>query len=265
MKLKFLGTGGLLGSPVWNCDCETCTSDNPKNKRFRSALFIDANGKNIIIDCGPDFSHQLINNKIRRIDLGLITHAHGDHTGDIAQYTVAKNCTIEAPEDVFNDLFGKIDNKEWLIKRNPGLVLQNFAPKIINGVSIDTVKLEHQKDTQQTPAPCYGYLFNDGKVSFAYCSDYNKILEPEKVKGLDLLISDASGWENDGRGHVGVDGSIEVFKELKPKKMLLTHLPHRIEYNKLVNYLEPHKGIEPAYDGMEIDFEVYDFGGRDRI
>ena len=259
MKLKFLGTSSVLGSPVWNCSCPTCTSSNPKNTRKRSSLLVQIGDKNVIVDCGPDFSSQLRENGIRKIHCVVVTHAHGDHTNGMEQLSAAEDCLLLAPSDVWNEFFySKTVSRAWFEKRNSsGLVLKDFTPFKINNISIDSIKLEHQKDALPEITPCYGYLFKSDKSSFAYCSDYNKILEPQKVQNLDLLISDASGWENDGRGHVGVKGAIEVFEQFQPKKMLLTHIPHRVEHEKLVKFLKDneYKNIQPAFDGMEVELK----------
>ena len=47
-----------------------------------------------------------------------------------------------------------------------------------------------------------------------------------------------NGFENIGRGHVGVKGSVEVYKELKPKKMILTHINHTTEHNDMQEYVK---------------------------
>ena len=54
MKLTILGSGTSTGVPVIGCKCDICTSTNPKNKRTRSALLIEHEGKNILIDTDTD-------------------------------------------------------------------------------------------------------------------------------------------------------------------------------------------------------------------
>jgi phosphoribosyl 1,2-cyclic phosphate phosphodiesterase len=254
VKIKFLGTGGVLGSPVWNCDCATCTSTDPRDKRYRSSILICTHGKNIIVDFGTDFSHQLIKYGIKKIDYAFLTHAHGDHSGGIAQLSVAENCVLMSPADVWAEVFaGGVSSRKWLVTRNKTLTLGDFVPQKIGGFIVDTIKLEHQKDYAATPDPCYGYLFRSKKFSFAYCSDFSRVLEPEKLENLDLIISDGNGMENKGHGHVGVAGSIEIFNRFHPKQMLLTHIPHSIKHADLVAFLAPHPNIGAAFDGLELD------------
>ena len=80
MKFKFLGTGTSQGIPVIGCHCEVCTSTDLRNRRFRSSGLITTDaGKKILIDCGPDFRMQMLENKEDSIDAVLLTHEHNDH------------------------------------------------------------------------------------------------------------------------------------------------------------------------------------------
>ena len=50
-KLTILGAGSSAGTPVVGCNCKTCLSTNPKNKRTRCSSIIQlSNGNNILID-----------------------------------------------------------------------------------------------------------------------------------------------------------------------------------------------------------------------
>ena len=40
MKLTFLGTGTSTGVPSIACDCETCLSTDPRDKRLRVSVLI---------------------------------------------------------------------------------------------------------------------------------------------------------------------------------------------------------------------------------
>jgi len=252
MKLTFLGTGASWGAPVWSCDCKGCTSTNPKNKRMRSSLLIEIGDIKIVIDCGPDFHRQMMKHEIRRVDHVLITHHHDDHTAGISQLGAANGTILETPADVWDYWFPSNDGrKTWLERRK--VVFQDFKPKNIGNVAIDSIKLEHKMPFVKD-APCYGYVFRSPDFSFAYCSDYNKILEPEKVENLDLLISCGTQFQPE-LGHVGIVGSVEIFRRFKPKKMILTHIGHMLEHTELEEYLKEQNlfpQISVAYDGLKI-------------
>lgn len=84
-----MGTGTSHGIPVVACGCPVCTSKDPRDKRYRCSAYIVnndpvENGKspsttNIVIDTGPEFRIQALENKIKRLDGVLLTHSHADH------------------------------------------------------------------------------------------------------------------------------------------------------------------------------------------
>lgn len=79
MIIKFLGTGTSQGVPVIGCHCSVCSSDNPKDNRLRSSVFLEEDETKIVIDAGPDFRQQLLREKIEDLDAVLFTHEHKDH------------------------------------------------------------------------------------------------------------------------------------------------------------------------------------------
>jgi phosphoribosyl 1,2-cyclic phosphate phosphodiesterase len=79
MKLTFLGTGTSTGVPSIACDCETCLSEDPRDKRLRVSVLVEHNNKKILVDTSIDFRQQALRAKIDRLDAVLITHCHVDH------------------------------------------------------------------------------------------------------------------------------------------------------------------------------------------
>lgn len=255
VSIKFLGTGSVMGVPIWNCNCDVCKSNDKKDKRYRSSLLIKINDKNIIIDFGQDFRSQLIDNNIKKIDYAFLTHAHRDHMAGVENLATAENVKLLIPEDVLEEFYqNQGSSKNWLKTRNKSIEIDTFHPLIIDNIKIETVKLEHKKDYGVT-VPCYGYIFSNNVFKFAYMSDYNRILEIDKLKNCDLIISDGNGINNIGHGHIGINGSIEIYNLLKPKKMILTHFKHDMSYINMVNYVKKFGNIDIAYDGMELVLE----------
>lgn len=80
MKLTILGSGTSIGVPMPTCPCEVCQSRDPHDNRLRcSALVETSEGKQILLDCGPDMRMQSLRANIQRIDALLLTHNHFDH------------------------------------------------------------------------------------------------------------------------------------------------------------------------------------------
>jgi len=59
LKITYLGTGTSQGIPIIGSTHPVCLSENIKDKRLRVSVLIEINGKNIVIDCGPDFRQQM--------------------------------------------------------------------------------------------------------------------------------------------------------------------------------------------------------------
>ena len=79
MKVLFLGSGTSTGVPVIGCNCEVCTSANPRNKRLRSSILVTSGSTSILVDSGPDLRAQALRYNLSAIDAVLYTHEHLDH------------------------------------------------------------------------------------------------------------------------------------------------------------------------------------------
>lgn len=91
MKITILGTGTSCGVPQIGCPCKVCTSNDAKDKRLRCSALVEVGGKNILIDCGPDFREQMLRVNFKPLDAVLITHEHYDHVGgldDLRPYSI---------------------------------------------------------------------------------------------------------------------------------------------------------------------------------
>lgn len=65
MKITILGSGSAYGSPVAGVKLpENVDAKNPKNFRTRSSIYLQDNGGNLLVECGPDFRQQVVANGI---------------------------------------------------------------------------------------------------------------------------------------------------------------------------------------------------------
>src|ERR671921_558413 len=67
MKFTLLGTGTSTGVPSIGCDCETCTSDDPRDKRLRVSVLVEHEGLSVLVDTSSDFRQQALRVGLRRI------------------------------------------------------------------------------------------------------------------------------------------------------------------------------------------------------
>src|SRR5438093_13775664 len=73
MRLTFLGTGTSTGVPSIACECETCISDDPRDKRLRVSVLIEHVGLTVIVDTSTDFRQQALRYGLKHLDGVLVT------------------------------------------------------------------------------------------------------------------------------------------------------------------------------------------------
>ena len=62
------------------CECRTCRSTDPRDRRLRPSIFVQADdGTAVLVDAGPDLREQALAHRIGRVDAVLFTHGHADH------------------------------------------------------------------------------------------------------------------------------------------------------------------------------------------
>ena len=102
MKFTFLGTGTSQGVPVIACNCETCTSEDPKDKRLRTSVLVESEKTTLVIDTGPDFRQQMLRENVKKLDAVLFTHEHRDHIAGLDDIR-AFNFVQQKPMDVYTE------------------------------------------------------------------------------------------------------------------------------------------------------------------
>ena len=83
VTLTLLGTGTSHGVPFITCECAVCTSDDPRNQRFRCSALLQYGGRNVLVDTATEFRLQAIRARMTRLDAILFTHSHADHVGGL--------------------------------------------------------------------------------------------------------------------------------------------------------------------------------------
>jgi len=251
LKVKFLGTGTSQGIPVIGCECNICKSKNKKDIRLRSSIYINHKNLNFIIDTGPDFRQQVLNNNIKKIDFVLYTHAHRDHTSGIDELrsfnflqkksikAFGNNYLVNQLKNDFSYIFSGI-KYPGLPKIDLKTINKNFVYKKLK---IIPIKVNHHK------LEVLGYRIKD----FTYITDANFIsnIELSKINNSKILVLNCLQIDKH-ISHFNLEEAIDVVKKLKIKKTYFTHISHNLgKHNKLNKFLP--KNISLAYDGLEID------------
>ncbi len=252
IRITFLGTGTSIGVPIISCDCEVCSSLNPKDKRLRTSILINYRDKNIVIDCGPDFRMQMLNAQVKDLEAILLTHEHRDHIAGLDDvrafnYIQKKTMQLYLSEQVLKNVkleFPYIFNP-GTYQGGPKLDLHNLINEEIQvaGMRIIPLPVMHGE------MPVFGFRIGD----FSYITDANFIPEKtiEKITGSKVLVLNALR-KRKHPSHFCLSEALEMIEKVKPEKAYLTHLGHYIGLHDEVNLSLP-ANVELAYDGMQIE------------
>ena len=207
----------------------------------------------MVIDTGPDFRMQMLNNQITNVDAVLYTHEHKDHIAgmdDVRPFNFksGKAMEIYASTNVQEALkrefyYAFSDNKYPGV---PSVNLHNVTgePFQLLGEEITPIAVMHYK------LPVFGFKIRN----LAYITDANYIAEKEKLKlqNLDCLVLNALRKEKH-ISHFNLEEALALIEELKPKKAYLTHISHLFGKHELEE-LDLPNNVKIAYDGLTVEF-----------
>lgn len=252
MRITFLGTGTSQGVPMIACNCAVCTSDDPRDKRLRSSILIEENGKNVVIDAGPDFRYQMLRAQVQHLEAVVFTHEHKDHIAgldDIRAFNYFQNAAV----DVYADLRVQTALKrefsyiftDYKYPGIPQINLKNIDLKPFTAAGIPFMPIEvlHYK------LPVLGFRIHD----FTYLTDAKTVSETEieKIKGSKILVVNALQKEKH-ISHFTLNEAINFAHKTGAEMTYFTHISHRLgKYEDVSAELPPN--IQLAYDGLQLE------------
>ncbi|MBI2793088.1 MAG: MBL fold metallo-hydrolase [Ignavibacteria bacterium] len=251
MEFVVLGSGTSTGVPSVACECVTCTSTDPRDKRLRTSLLVKSSTTTLVIDTSMDFRQQMLRNMVLDLHGVVFTHHHFDHIGgfdDIRPY----NFRSEAPMPVYalQETIGVLKSTfpyAFGLVEPTGPSVPSIAPHVID---TDPFMVG---DIELLPIPMgHGQAMrvNGYRIGgMAYCTDTNFIppSSMDLLKDLDVLIIDGLRWERHPT-HFTVSEALNIVSIVRPKIAYLTHIAHQLKHAETEARLPPYVNL--AYDNL---------------
>ncbi len=248
MEITFLGTGTSHGVPVITCRCPVCSSENPKNKRTRSSLWILVDGVSLLIDTATEFRLQALQAQIDHVDGVLYTHCHADHVfgfDDLRVFSQITNRSIpvygnESTIGEFREVFGYVFRKTQKGGGKPQVeTITVDGPFEVKGIPITPVPVFHGS------LSILGYRIGN----MAYVTDCSSIPDESMrlLTGIELLILGVVRYEPHST-HMHVEQALTLVEELRPRQTYFTHISHFLDHEQVNAALPSH--VQLAYDGL---------------
>jgi phosphoribosyl 1,2-cyclic phosphate phosphodiesterase len=211
----------------------------------------------LLIDTATEFRLQALEAGIQGIDGIFFTHAHADHVhglDDLRPLSHHKPIEVFAAPDTrkeietrFSYIFSRLGQRGGV----PQIHMNTLGREAVNfaDVRVQPIPVLHGS------LPILGYRIG----SCAYLTDCSSIPDTSYplLEGLDVLIIDALRYRPHPT-HFSINQALETIQRIAPRRAFLTHLCHNVEHHTLSHQLP--EGIEPAYDGLEIELSYSHFG-----
>lgn len=237
------------------CNCPVCTSEDPRNRRRRTSVYLSIGAQRILVDVPPDFREQALTFRVPWIDAVLFTHAHADHVfgfDDIRRYNTiqggaipvfAQAKTLAELRRIFNYI---------VAAPQPGLyrplavfneICGSFS---IGDVVVTPVPVEHG------PSQACGFRFDwDGRsvgfVPDCHCMSDEAI---RQLQGVDTMVLDALRYTPHAT-HLTVRESLDYLDRIGAPQSYVIHLCHDLDHGRLCQELPA--GVDVSYDGLRVE------------
>ena len=257
MKLTILGCGSSGGVPMatgkpggeWG----QCDPSNPRNRRRRVSILVEEGGTKVLVDASPDLREQIITFGIPRIDAVIFTHDHADHchglddlrglfrsTG-VAIDAYMDQRTLAALQRRFPYAFATSRDPESFY---PALMADRLIDGPFSVGPIKIVPFEQNHGAETSLGLRLGPI--------AYSTDVKELNEHafEVLQGVSVWVVDCLR-DQPHATHSHTAQTLEWIARVKPRRAILTHLNHEIDYEDLRRRCPP--GVEPGYDGLTLE------------
>ncbi|MEL7239429.1 MAG: MBL fold metallo-hydrolase [Planctomycetota bacterium] len=253
VELLFLGTGTSAGVPMIGCDCETCTSNDPRDRRTRCSVVLSYGNTRVLVDATPELRLQSVWHGVKRIDAVVFTHGHADHIlglDDLRRFNAVKQGPLDVwASDATHATLRQTFGYAWKVPDPASRLFRpHLLPRVIDGPFEIEGRTWQPIELSHGGMPVLGFRVGD----LAYCTDVSEIppASMEQLRDLDVLVLDGLQWRKHPT-HFTVEEALAVVEELKPRRTWLTHMSHGVKHERDEEKLPP--GVAFAYDGLVVE------------
>jgi phosphoribosyl 1,2-cyclic phosphate phosphodiesterase len=263
-----LGSGTSAGIPTIGCECKTCRSEDPRDKRLRTSAAIswtdgEGQARTILIDASPDLRQQVLRAGITRCDGIFFTHNHVDHTfglDEVRRFNLlqqspidiwAEPRTLEHLHRVYRHIFDKQHNvNDSFIadlrtnETGPGKIVE------LHGLCIEPLRFMHGH------LPILGFrIDSEGgplwPLPLAWCTDVSAIPDDTRLKlgGLETLFLDMLR-ERPHETHLSTAEAVAEASSIDARQTWFIHMAHQVRHATVDATLP--EGMALAWDGLAV-------------
>ncbi len=251
-RLVFLGTGTSQGVPIIGCDCEVCTSSDPRDQRLRTSVALESPSSRVVIDTGPDFRAQMLREGVCHLDAVVYTHEHKDHLAGMDDvrpfnYLQKRAMTLHASDRV-----------EEALRRDFHYAFDEFKHGGVPDVHVS--RIEDHQPFEAGGMHWHPLLIMHGKLpihgfrvdNVAYITDASHISDETlaQLQGLEVLVLNALRPQPH-YSHFSLPEALEVAQRIGAKRTYFTHLSHLMGRHVQAEASLP-AGIRLAHDGLTL-------------
>jgi phosphoribosyl 1,2-cyclic phosphate phosphodiesterase len=262
LRFTILGCGSSGGVPRLGGHWGSCDPANPKNRRRRCSMLVErVDGEaitRVLVDTSPDLREQMLDAGVGNLDGVLYTHEHADHVHGLDDlrmivFNQRRRLPVWADGQTSSALINRFGYAFVQPKGSPYPPILDLRP-LDGPVTIDG------KGGAIEAIP---FRINHGSIDALGFRIGPLVYLPDVLKMTDAgwaALEGAECWIVDGLRrdphptHTHLAQSLEWIERSAVPSAIITNMHIDLDYEQVKAETPDH--VTPAYDGMQIEFEI---------